>query len=213
MKNKIISMMLMGAIVLNVVACVEVTTTTTTTATGEPIVMGDYDISGNETPLEYIDRPSRRVRFYDDFLRRTNKKVPLSPKKNVGDLKKIYKKLRSTFTYVSDINQYGVDDHWVVMPDNNRTGDCEDFALTLREKLIADGFEKSNVRFATCYTPKKYEEDAKNNYHAVLIVELFWGKVYVVDYKYCVEFRKFPVEKWDHVLDETGKYWIRMEIR
>lgn len=45
--------------------------------------------------------------------------------------------VHSRFEYVSDLAQYGVRDKWVA----SYRGDCEDFALVLRERLAARGIE------------------------------------------------------------------------
>jgi predicted transglutaminase-like cysteine proteinase len=45
--------------------------------------------------------------------------------------------VHSRFEYVSDLALYGVRDKWVA----SYRGDCEDFALVLRERLAARGIE------------------------------------------------------------------------
>jgi len=177
---------------------------------GTDIIIDQY--VGNTTPIISVGQPTGRVRAYDDFLRRDGQDVPVAPNKNSFDLKKAHKAFRKKFTYMHDIDKYGVDEYWTIMPDDDLVGDCEDFALTFREKLIEAGFTPPNVRIATCVMPNGYRDNSHQTYHAVLIVEVFWGEVYVVDSKRCLKFDSFKVIEWDKVLDETGNYWVKMRI-
>ena len=63
--------------------------------------------------------------------------------------KQIHKKVFSKFSYITDLEKYGVEEKWV-MPDitfngtQKFTGDCEDFALACR-KLIREAGIKSRL--------------------------------------------------------------------
>lgn len=50
---------------------------------------------------------------------------------------------RPTFQYLSDYIQFGVDDHWVNL---GTCGDCEDYALTLSERLHRAGASGASMR-------------------------------------------------------------------
>lgn len=76
-------------------------------------------------------------------------------------------------TYKTDLEQYSKLEHWEVA---GKFGDCEDYALLKRERLIAIGFEKSKLHLACCWTEL-------NEYHCVLIVETNNG-VFVLDNRY-----------------------------
>jgi len=186
-----------------------------TAACKEDASISDYMNSDATTAVESMGRPTRRVRAYDDFLKRTGKKVNAIPKKNSFDLIRVYDELRDNFTYMRDMEQYGVEEYWTVMSDDDPVGDCEDFALTLRARLIADGFSPVNVRIATCYVPTSYtksDDPEKRLNHAVLIVEINNGQVYVVDNGDHYKFHEFEVINWDRMLDETGNYWVNMNV-
>ncbi len=51
--------------------------------------------------------------------------------------KRFLNKLNKNFQYVSDTENYGFKEHWTLLPDNYK-GDCEDYALTLRDKFGGD---------------------------------------------------------------------------
>lgn len=65
-------------------------------------------------------------------------------------LDKILRKVHRGFRYVSDEQQYGVDEKWVT-PDIERpvVGDCEDFALACRQLCRKEGIP---TRLVLCLT-------------------------------------------------------------
>lgn len=65
--------------------------------------------------------------------------------------------------YRTDIDLYRKVEFWTVVHGIGE-GDCEDYALTKRARLIEAGLPHEDLRLATCWT----EED---EYHAVLTVE------------------------------------------
>lgn len=52
------------------------------------------------------------------------------------------------FTYITDKEQYGVDDHWFDNQVSNAKfkGDCEDISLTFISQSILDGYNPANFR-------------------------------------------------------------------
>lgn len=62
--------------------------------------------------------------------------------------------------YYSDPALYNVPEFWTIA---NGKGDCEDYALAKRQRLLKAGFPLKVLALATCWTET-------NEYHAVLIV-------------------------------------------
>lgn len=95
--------------------------------------------------------------------------------------------------YRCDADLYGRVDFWDAATSQ---GDCEDFALAKRAKLIEGGADPASLRLATCWTEA-------GDYHAVLIVTTDEGD-YVLDNRY-----PFPMPKqdlayrWDKIQEGT----------
>jgi len=152
---------------------------------------------------------------YDDFLKTRGQKIFDNPKKFLVDFRKIYDELRDNFTYMGDEEQYGKEDYWTIMPDDNLVGDDEDFVLTLRERLVSSGFNKANVRIARCYKPRednKYDSEYLMFNHVVALVEIEMGRLLVADTDDYYNFYRFPVVSWYDMLDETGDYWVKLDM-
>jgi hypothetical protein len=97
--------------------------------------------------------------------------------------------------YVSDMDRFGVPDWWE--PAKN-TGDCEDIALTKRQRLMELGWPAEALRIAALI-------DGHGDLHAVLTVDVesMKGKpaTYVMDSHF------EHVEPWQ-VLSQYGYYWL-----
>jgi len=78
--------------------------------------------------------------------------------------------VNTSVTYKSDLEQYGEREYW---SEAGRFGDCEDYALLKKRKLIEQGFDKSGLHLACCWV-ETWE------YHCVLLVETDKG-VFVLD--------------------------------
>lgn len=81
-------------------------------------------------------------------------------------------------------------DHWTLNP---RAGDCEDYALTKRAKLLRMGWPSSSLLIATAYAPRV-------GHHAVLVVRTNKGD-YVLD-----NLRR-QIKPWR----KTGYRWHKMQ--
>lgn len=90
--------------------------------------------------------------------------VPYSAKL-VADLRKVTASVNRSIIYRSEKGE-----KWSV---NVSSGDCEDFALTKRARLIRMGYPASALRMAVGYT-------SKGEYHAFLVVVTDRGK-FVLD--------------------------------
>jgi len=196
MKKNILNAIVVIFVVLNMVAC-------------------DSSADGDQSRSGSYNNQVSRIKAYDEFLERAGHEVPTAPEKSTADLQRVYNELRDNFTYMSDKEQYNVEDYWTIMSDDNLVGDAEDFVLTLRKKLMDDGFRLANARIARCYVPRednKYDSKYVSINHTVLLVEVEMGRVYVVDSDAHYDFYNFPVVEWADMLDETGDYWVKLDI-
>lgn len=66
---------------------------------------------------------------------------------SVGVLASTNYSVNRGFTFVHDMEQYGVSDKWVASP-ATWAGDCEDYALTKRDILIARGYPADALEVA-----------------------------------------------------------------
>ena len=89
----------------------------------------------------------------------------------VGDLNKVTRKVNRQITYITDMAHYGKADKWVTNPPDN-LGDCEDYALTKRDRLLHMGASASDMRIRVV--------DSGYGPHAILEVRID-GRIYVLD--------------------------------
>lgn len=107
----------------------------------------------------------------------------------------VNQQINSSTSYRCDVDMYARPDFWEAAAGQ---GDCEDFALAKRAKLIAQGADPKHLRLATCWTEA-------GDYHAVLIVTTTEGD-YVLDNRH-----QFPMPKqdlayrWDKI--QEGATW------
>lgn len=62
----------------------------------------------------------------------------------------IHRAVNSATDYASDSAQYGIPEHWE--PASGR-GDCEDYALAKRARLLAAGWPSDRMALVTCRQP------------------------------------------------------------
>ena len=62
--------------------------------------------------------------------------------------------------YCTDISQYNTLEHWTLP--NTGYGDCEDYALLKRQRLLDAGFARKDLHLACCW-------DETGAYHCVLL--------------------------------------------
>jgi predicted transglutaminase-like cysteine proteinase len=70
-------------------------------------------------------------------------------------LNDLHHKVMGLTTYITDMQQYGVEDYWVDLSDKierneQLIGDCEDIALTEAHLLLKAGFDPSKVQIVYC---------------------------------------------------------------
>ena len=111
-------------------------------------------------------------------------------------LDKINRTVNWEIAYERDIDQYGVSEYWA-LPESGK-GDCEDFALEKRRRLLAEGWPASDLRIAACWVEN-------GGYHAVLVAVLD-GDWWVLDNRYDIMWRWDQMQhyKWHKMQDEAG---------
>lgn len=69
----------------------------------------------------------------------------------------------NTYPYAQDSTQYGQPDFWEAIGHNGR-GDCEDYVLEKRQRLVEAGVPEADMRIALV-------KDPQGQAHAVLVVK------------------------------------------
>ncbi len=134
-------------------------------------------------------------------------------------LPRVHDLLLRSFTWTSDLERFGVSDHWAE-PESAEGilyGDCEDFCLEARDRLLAEGWHPDCLRLALCKLPLSgLEENHGVRGHMVLTADLYMQgpQTYVLD---CLRFRVIPwtAYAWDLAdspeTEENGR-WISREM-
>ena len=78
---------------------------------------------------------------------------------NYSIAERINSQVNASVTWMSDSEQFGVPEFWV---EANTFGDCEDYALLKRHRLIESGFARKDLHLACCW-------DETGDYHCVLL--------------------------------------------
>lgn len=101
------------------------------------------------------------------------RRFPNAKPEHIRALHIINRSVNNAITYTRDIDQYGVSEKWVWLPESRR-GDCEDYALSKLAILQKAGFPiVSRARITMLY--------AKGVGHAVLEVNIPGAGVLVMD--------------------------------
>lgn len=85
---------------------------------------------------------------------------------NLNDIKEVFYSVRSSIIYTPDQIAFGKSEYWKSWKEEVSQGhkflrdDCDGFALTMAEMLIARGFEKKDVAICFCaiQQPPRHEE-------------------------------------------------------
>lgn len=115
---------------------------------------------------------------------------------------KIHQKVNTDTTYKSDWLKYGVPEHWV---EASTLGDCEDYALLKRQRLIEAGFNRKDLHLACCW-------DETGGYHCVLLCRTDKGW-FVLDNRYTglMTPKSLPY-RWDKALNEVDGKWYTLSF-
>jgi len=112
---------------------------------------------------------------------------------------RINSKVNASVTCKTDLEQFGVPEFW---QEAGKFGDCEDYALLKRHRLIESGFARKDLHLACCW-------DETGAYHCVLLCRTDKGW-FVLDNRYTWPMtpKSLPY-KWDKALDEVdGKWYV-----
>lgn len=123
-------------------------------------------------------------------------------------LSSMHTDVRKGWKYISDREQYGVEDVWDI-PENMK-GDCEDYVLTMRRRLI----KRYGCTDSNCYPALAWVNGREGRvYHMVLVVELSDGTKWVADSKLpaLLPFSWDPtMYVWDRAWDGSTKSWRKL---
>ena len=107
--------------------------------------------------------------------------------------------VNASVNYKTDLEQYSKPEYWV---EANTFGDCEDYALLKRQRLLEAGFARKDLHLACCWV----ETEA---YHCVLLCNTSKGW-FVLDNRHSLPM--IPKQcgyAWDKALDEVdGKWYV-----
>lgn len=118
---------------------------------------------------------------------------------NYNKIVNIVEYTRSRFLYVSDIVKFGVLDYRIsyfedVKKGRSFSGDCDEFAYTVRDLLIDTGY-RSQLYIVSI--PSSQRRKQETQYHMITRV---WNK----DISYMVDNRNYKVLNWDVGLHVMG---------
>lgn len=113
-------------------------------------------------------------------------------------VRQVNAEVNSQVEYRRDIDLYNKREHWEIA---ENLGDCEDYALAKRQKLLDLGYAVKYLRLATCWT-------SFGEYHAVLVVTTDKGD-YVLDNNHREpKTRQSLNYKWDKI--QQDKKWYKV---
>lgn len=112
--------------------------------------------------------------------------------------------------YQADAARYGRPDFWTDI-EAAGGGDCEDYALAKRRRLLTSGWPASAVRLATCWTERE-------EYHAVLTIDLQGpdgAETWVLDNRFgrvqsAADLARLGY-RWDRRQATTGRGWVSIQ--
>ena len=113
-------------------------------------------------------------------------------------LESVNREVNEGTQYKTDLALYGTPEFWTIA---DGAGDCEDYALAKRKKLIELGWLASELKLAVVKT--EYGDG-----HAVLTVDTSKG-TFVLDnrYKHIMSWKSLPYE-W--ISRQAGKSWVKI---
>ena len=87
-------------------------------------------------------------------------------REQLAELGRVNRQVNAEITPMTDMEQYGVEDYWTV-PASGK-GDCEDYALLKRQRLMGVGWPASALLMTVVF-------DEKNEGHAILMARTVHG--------------------------------------
>ena len=128
----------------------------------------------------------------------------MTDKELIATLKAVNFTINKETHYKTDQQLYKQEDFWTIMDQPKMVGDCEDYSLTKRQRLIELGIPASKLRLAVCYA-----ENGEG--HCVLTCDVD-GVTYVLDNRFdklktYVELMRIGY-KFLYRQAEQGYYWV-----
>ena len=160
---------------------------------GAPIPMGYYQLCKKKNAICNVSS--------GQDARTANGAVVLNAEL-AGQLMSVNAQVNRSIRPVTDMQQYGVADVWNVSP---RRGDCEDFALTKKARLLAKGWPSSALLIALAKTSRGEE-------HAVLIVRTDRGDFVLDNLNARIRGWTPTLYRWKSVQSPTNE-WVWNVIR
>lgn len=119
---------------------------------------------------------------------------------NYSIAERINTEVNASVSYMTDAQQYARPEFWEPA---GKYGDCEDFALAKRGKLLSQGFDESALHLALCWVET-------GEYHCVLLAETDQG-LFALDNRYPNPMppKDLPY-KWDKAL--RGSEWYAISF-
>jgi predicted transglutaminase-like cysteine proteinase len=108
--------------------------------------------------------------------------------------------VNASVQYKTDLEQYNKPEFWV---EANTFGDCEDYALLKRQRLLDAGFARKDLHLACCW-------DETEAYHCVLLCNTSKGW-FVLDNRHTWPMPPKSLSyRWDKALDEVDGKWYEL---
>ncbi len=110
--------------------------------------------------------------------------------------------VNASVTYKTDLEKYSTPEIW---REAGSFGDCEDYALLKRQRLLEAGFASKDLHLACCWVET-------GGYHAVLLCNTSKGW-FVLDnrYNWPMTPKSLPY-RWDKALDEVDGKWYELSF-
>lgn len=117
-------------------------------------------------------------------------------------LKRINREVNLNIKYKTDIDQFGVVDKWVI-PEKH--GDCDDYVLLKRLKLMQLGWNAFDLKVTICKTEL-------GDGHAVLSIDTDKG-TYILDNRYpdLKTFKQLTSIGYKFIKRQSGTNWVKIE--
>lgn len=116
-------------------------------------------------------------------------------------LVRVNHQVNATIRPITDMEHWGVEEHWDFAEDGY--GDCEDYQLVKRKRLVAAGFPRRALRLTAAI-------DREGSSHAVLMVRTDRGD-FILDNKHNAV---LPWRRTGYIYlqreDDTGRAWVSL---
>lgn len=122
-------------------------------------------------------------------------------------LRRVQREVNADTQYRTDLELYGKREFWAVAEGE---GDCEDYALAKRRRLLKLGWPADTLRIATCWA-EGARGPGTGGYHAVLVAVTDRGD-FVLDNRrhWVVPWEELPYH-WDKIQVAGERDWRRIE--